>query len=313
MTRLLCAVLMWAWALPAHAATIPWLHTVFESLAAAADTMAARLDTALASAQVALVVNVLFASFALFLFVWKFTGFALRGFDVLHILELMFTIFFVYLLLRGYMTLLPAVVSAGRYVTDNLGTALIGSPPDVSLAESIFSSLLPLTLHAKCTGLCIKTGLLAVSTTIVGYLAIIALGVLAVVVQTWTQWAFHVAYAVGWATIPFLLSRRLSFIFDGWLKFFIGTVMYEMVAKIALSLVVLSFRFMQGSAPHSMEATIDVRGPSDLAALFAFILVGAFVLLCTSRVAAIVVQGVSGVSGVLQDMARGAARAAGHR
>ena len=111
--RLLVPVLLCA-ALPAQAAPpadMPWLHDIFVTLREANDAMTAHVSTALTSAGIGMVVHVLFASLSLFLFVWKFIGFALRGFDLVDLLELMLTKGFVYQLLTGYRGLMPAIAA----------------------------------------------------------------------------------------------------------------------------------------------------------------------------------------------------------
>lgn len=313
--RLLGAALLAAWAAPAHAEDLPWLHDIFVALRHTGDAMTEHVDVALGSGQVALVVHVLFTALALFLFVWKFAGFALRGFDLVDLLELMFTIFFVYLLLSSYRSLMPAVASAGRYVGDSLGKSISGATGSSTLAESIFVLVVQLSLHPVCHGFfhCIDTAPYAIFTSIVGDIAILLLGVVATIVETWMQWCFETVYGIGWFAIPFLLYRKLSFIFDGWLKLFFTVLFYDILAKVTLAMVLLCFTVMQHSVPGSTSASIDVHGPYDLVALFLFIAIGVLILACTGRFATSMVAGVSGVGGLLQDAARGAARGAAGR
>ena len=300
-------------AAPARAADIPWLHDVFIALRDTGDTMTSHIDAALTSSQVTLVVNVLFTSLALFLFVWRFVGFALRGFNLADLLELMLSIFFVYLLLTAYRGLLPATAAAARHVGDVLGKGISGATGSNSLAESLFEMVVQLSLHPACNGLihCITGAPYAIATTFVGSMAILLLGGVATVVEIWMSWCFQAVYAIGWFAIPFLLFRKLSFIFDGWLKLFFSVLFYDIIAKVILAMVVLCFRTMQTSVPGSIGATIDVHGPYDLVALFLFIAIGVLLLLCTGRFANAMVAGVSGVGGLLQDAARGVARGAG--
>jgi hypothetical protein len=315
--RLLLPVLLCA-ALPAQAAPpadMPWLHDIFVTLREANDAMTAHVSTALTSAGIGMVVHVLFASLSLFLFVWKFIGFALRGFDLVDLLELMFTMGFVYLLLTGYRGLMPAIAAATRFVGDHLGGSIAGIGTDRTLAEEIFTTVLQLSLHPVCDGLmdCITNRAYAIFTTMVASLAILFLGAIATVVELWMQWCFEIAFGVGWFTIPFLLFRRLSFLFDGWLKLFFNVMMYDLIAKVTLSMVLLGFRSMSAAATGSMGATIDVHGPYDLIALFLFLVLGMLAMACTGRFATSVVAGMSGTGGLLQDVARSAARSAGGR
>lgn len=314
-TRWIVPLMVALWLQPAWSAPtipdIPWLHDIYVTLANAGVEMDKAVDQALRSKQVSMVANVLFTSLAGFLFVWRFAGFAMRGFNLQALLELMFTIFYVYLLLTAYTTLIPAVGNAGRFVGDTMAKGISGAEGQATFAEAIFSMLLQLTLQPSCEGFfhCMgKAGMMAMGVTQAGDLAIVILGIVATVVETWMQWCYSIAYAVGWFTIPFLLYPRLSFLFDGWLRFFCGVIMYDLVAKITLAIVLLAFQAMQMQAPGAFGATIEVRQPFDLIALFLFIAIGVLVLCVTGTFANALVAGVAGTSGVLQDMARGAAK-----
>jgi hypothetical protein len=302
-----------AWALPAHAAEIPFLHDIFVSLSHAGDQMTNKMSAALVTPQIRMAMNTLFTSLALCLFVWRFAGFALRGFDLVDLLELMFSIFFVYVMLSSYTTLVQAISTAGQAVGNALGGSISGADDEQTLAESIFSLLLQLTLLTKCDGLthCVKWIWLSFGTVMIADIAILLLGVIATVVEVWMHWCVQIAYGVGWVTIPLLMVRSLSFLFDGWLKFFLGAIFFDIIAKVTLAMVLLSFRVLTNRTPGANGATIDVHGPMDVAALFLFIFVGVIVLTATGKLANAVVAGVSGVGGVLQDLARGAAQTAG--
>lgn len=302
------------WAEPAHAQQIPVVHDVFVALEEMGDKLTEAVSNGLQTAQVSNIVNVLFAFFALMTFVWRFVAFGMRGFNLHDILELMFAIFFVYLLLTAYRTLVPAMASAGRYVGDALADGLIGTEDGMTLAESIFVKVLTLSLRAECPGFwgCWEDPL-PMLVTWIGNFVLIVLGIIATVVEVWMQWGFEIAYAVGWMTLPFLLFRKLAFLFDGWLRFFLSVIMYDIVAKVTLSVVLVCFSVLTGRIPGAMGATIDVTGPYSLVALFLFVVVGMFVLATTGRFSLALVSGVKGVGGVLQDMAGGAARATSGR
>jgi len=301
-------------AAPAEAAEgMPWLHEVFVKLQNTGDTMIDQVDAALTSGQIATVVHVLFTALALILFVWKFAGFATRGFDLVDLLELMFTIFFVFLLLTGYRSLMPGLAAAGRYIGDVLGKHISGADGSQTLAESIFTEAVQMSLHPVCAGLldCIHHGAYAIATAMAGDLAILILGAVATIIETWMHWCFAAVYGIGWFTIPFLLFRQLSFIFDGWLKLFFTVLFYDIIAKVTLAIVLLCFKIMEGQVPGATGASIDVHGPYDLIALFLFIVIGVLIMSCTGRFANAVTAGVSGAGGWLQDVSRGAARSAG--
>jgi len=311
------ALLLAGWALPAHAASLPALHEVFVVFDSVTEQITQKIGDALGTHEIEMVVNVLFSALALGLFVWKFSGYALRGFDLLDMMALMMTLFFVYLILSVYKAIFPAIFGAGRYVSDVLGAGISGRDPKVSLAENIFGMVVQVDFHSSCDLFdCLGPGIMSWIAAIFAYIIVIALGIVATLVELWTMWGFQIAYAIGWLTVPFLLFERLSFLFDGWLKFFFGMVVYVMVAKVNLALVLLGLEIMFGIAhgggiPDSQ--TVDVDGFFSIVGMLVFLAVGIATLYSTGRFASAIVQNAAGggVGDVVQRAASAAATAAG--
>lgn len=298
---------------PAQAAQIPWLHDIFDALAKSGDRLTTHVDAAIASAQVAMVVNVLFGALALALFVWRFAGFALRGFDLAQVAELLVHIGVVYLLLQSYRALMPALASAGRFISAQLAGVLAGDTGGASLAEAAFTTLLQISLVPSCDGdwlSCMSPFLTATLITMLGDIALLAVGLLATVVEIWMQWCFEIVFAVGWLTVPFLLYRPLAFVFDGWLRLFYSVLMYDLVAKLVLAMVLAVFHLMDQFTPGAMGATIEVRKATDLAALFVFLAIGFMMLATTGRMSEALAAGSPRVSGLLSELARSTGKAA---
>ena len=277
-----------AWAAPAHAADVPVLTEIFKDFQSITDQVTDHINTALGLPSIGQIVHVLFSALALGLFVWRFAGFALRGFDLLDILELMLTIFFVYILLRSYREIFPAIFGAGRHVADLIASALIGVDSKKSLAESIFGLLFNFSFEPSCSGTdCVGSGILSIVAAIVTYVAIIVLGIIAALVELWTVWGFQIAFAVGWVTIPLLLYERLAFVFDGWLKFFFGMLIFTLVAKVNLALVLLGLQMVSG---NNGQKKIQVDGFFDVLGILVFVVVGIYTLFCTERFASTIVS-----------------------
>lgn len=291
---------------PALAAPSFPLDDAFTTIQGFAGQMMTNVNTALQSAQVSQVVNLLFSVMALALFVWKFAGFALRGFDVLNILEVMLTIVFVFVLLTSYRAIFPAIFNAGLFVSDAIAFGIVGAPPGGTFSESLMTLFGNMTFNPTCGGLdCMGPRFLSIVATMLGWLSVILLGIIAVLVDLWVVWGFAIAYAIGWVTIPFLLYERLSFLFEGWLKFFFGISVYAIVAKANLALVYLSIQMFLGSSPTvtgSSPAPIEVDGFFDIIGLLVFVAVGIFSLLASGRFASAIVMaaGGGGVGGIVQ-------------
>lgn len=318
MTRLAALLLcLLAWSLPAQAATIPALHEVFTSFETVSQQITDNINTALGTSQVERVVNVLFVALGSILFIWRFAGFALRGFDMLDLLTLTMTFVLVYILLTGYKAIFPPVFDAGRYVSDVLGNGITGRPLGTSMAESIFNMIIQVKFEVSCSGWdCIGASIIAFPATVTAYLMVLVLGVIATLVELWTIWGFQIAYAVGWVTIPFLLFERLAFLFDGWLKFLFGLVVYVIVAKINLALVLLGMEILfnvEGSTGPGSIDPVQITGFFDVVGMYVFMGIGVATLYSTGKFASSIVNSAAGggVGEMVQKTAQAAAKLAG--
>ena len=278
--------------------------------------MTTNVEIALGSGAVSEVVNVLFLGLAISLFVWKFVGYALRGFDVMDIIELMLTIVFVYILLSSYRAIFPTLFQGASYIGNAIGNGLVGSPPNEGFAQSMMNSFSKMTFEPQCIALdCLGKGIMALVATILGWIAVLLLGIIAMLVELWTTWGFHIAYAIGWVMIPFMLYERLHFLFDGWLKFFFGMAVYSIIAKVNLALVFLSIQLFLGSGGGvggGAPAPFKIEGLFDIAGLLVFVTVGIFSLLATGRFAQSIVMGAGGggIGGMVQSAAKAGANLA---
>src|SRR5439155_8607237 len=151
----------------------------------------------------------------------------------------------------------------------------------MSLAEATFRMLLHIDFSAACSlTVCLGAGFVAIPAVLVAYVMVLALGIIATLVELWTMWGFQIAYAIGWLTIPFLLFERLSFLFDGWLKFIFGMVVYVIVAKINIALVLLGLEVMFGVGDVA-DQTVQVHGFFDVIGMLVFMAVGIATLYST--------------------------------
>jgi TrbL/VirB6 plasmid conjugal transfer protein len=315
---LVAAVLLWLWAPHACAADAFPIGNTFDAIEKFGSGMNDSVTRALGTGAIRNVVNVLFAALAISLFVWKFVGYALRGFDVMDILELMLSIMFVYILLTGYAKIFPTISQGANYIGDALGSSIASTGSGVSFSRSILSNFDRMTFMPDCSGLdCLGKGFMALVATAFGWCTVVILGIAAILVELWTTWGFAIAYAIGWVTIPFMLYERLSFLFDGWVKFFFGMAVYSIVAKVNLALVYLSINLMMGSGTgvgvvEGGMTTYKISGLMDIAGLLVFVTVGIFSLFSTNRFAQAIVMGAGGggIAGMVQSVAHAGAKAA---
>jgi hypothetical protein len=319
---LFAATLLWLVVSPAFAQATPPapdaypVDGAFTAINSFGEKMQGKVEVALASGPIRQVVNVLFTALAISLFVWKFVGYALRGFDVMDIIELMMSIVFVYILLTSYTYIFPTISQGTHAIGNAIGAGISGLSADESFAKALLGSFKDMTFTPKCDGLdCLGKGIMALVGTAMAWIAVVVLGIAALLVELWVTWGFAIAYAVGWVTIPFMLYERLHFLFDGWLKFFFGMGVYGILAKTNLALVYLAIQKMLKSGTGEGGDPLlnyQVGSIAEVAGLLVFVTVGVFSLFSTNRFAQAIVGGAGGggIAGMVQSAAKAGANAA---
>jgi len=73
------------------------------------------------------------------------------------------------------------------------------------------------------------------------FILISATTVLAVFASMWTVWGYAISKMIGFMFIPTLLFDRLSFLFDGWLRFFFSFLLYQVILRANIALMVFGF------------------------------------------------------------------------
>jgi hypothetical protein len=136
---------------------------------------------------------------------------------------------------------------------------------------------------------------------LLGYGLTVGLGIVAVLTATWSIWGYAVAKMIGWMFVPTLMFKRLEWLFDGWLRFFFGFLLYNVIARVNLILVALVFKGLTGAAaitPLGMSPVqVVVDGVQDVMGLFCFLLIGIVALLSTGKFAMTLAGGGAGAGG----------------
>lgn len=135
----------------------------------------------------------------------------------------------------------------------------------------------------------------------VGLILSVILGVAAVATATWSIWGYAIAKMIGWMFIPTLMFRRLEWLFEGWLRFFFGFLIYNVIARVNLVLVALVMKALMGGSaisPTTMQPVqVKLDGASDIMGLACFLLIGTAALLSTGRFAMTLAGGGHGGGG----------------
>lgn len=123
----------------------------------------------------------------------------------------------------------------------------------------------------------------------------------------WSIWGFALAKLLGWFFIPFLMLDSLSKMFDGWVRFMVGFLIYGVVARVNLALVILLcqsfFNIPTGTSPTG-AITISGDTFSNLGGLLALCLVSIFAMLSTGKFAMAISGSMGGFGGQIASIAR---------
>jgi TrbL/VirB6 plasmid conjugal transfer protein len=113
-------------------------------------------------------------------------------------------------------------------------------------------------------------------------------------------WGSALAKLIGLAFIPTLLLERTSFLFDGWLRFYLGFCVYAMIAQLNVVMVCVALALYYGFAlPPTLGAISTSTVPtmtdiSEMLGLFVYFIIGLISLFSTGRFAASIIGGAAG-------------------
>ena len=187
-----------------------------------------------------------------------------------------------------------ALAGTGFYIGEQIGIAANVAFGAWEIVKLIFISL----------GMLIISPLLWIfGFSLYPVLAILFLLVLIVVLAltvflavAWALFGIAAAKMIGWLVIPFLLSEKLSFIFEGWLKLFIGLVFYTIMIEVNMVLIYLAARALFGANFGTDDSTIMLSTDNAMQTigLMGFCVIGIFSLASTGRFAKTITGGIGG-------------------
>lgn len=293
-------------ALPADAA----LKDAFKQIGELENQIVDRVNAVVTGGALANFAAKLFAVFALVLFMLKAMGWALRGFRLDEMVETMVRIMLTGFMLASFTVIVPACFNATLYVGNALLAGITGvgngSPQSLTMPTALVDTLVTYGLHVSPNCHlgwnplnlldCIKGGAVAIVAALVMSLVLGLLCVAIMLVDVWGFWLYGIALAVGPVLVPFTLYDRLAFLFEGWLRFFFGTVIYVILARVNLALVAVAILTYWGSTPQALgtftpPTLAPIEDITNILGLMLFAGVGIFTLLATGRFANAVVAG----------------------
>lgn len=244
-------------------------------------------------------VDMMWGAFAAIIVIRTMVRFALSGVTMLEILEEVLNIFTTRALMATYGTLTSAIWEIGTGVGAAIQASMIGTS-DLFFGPAFIAQLIGNISMPDASWTSPAQIANAVIASLVLGLVSLVLGALSFIVSIWGVWGYALAKIIGYLFLPFLLFERLMFLFDGWLRFFLGFVVYMIVARVNTVLVVAALALYFGFPfPPSISGTPPIVIPSisslvELLGLFVFAAVGIVALLSTGRFASAILAGAGG-------------------
>ncbi|WP_395398718.1 hypothetical protein [Pseudoduganella sp. UC29_106] len=131
-------------------------------------------------------------------------------------------------------------------------------------------------------------------------LAMLLLSVISYVSIMWGFWGFTLAKLIGLMFVPTLLLKPISFMFDGWLRFFLGWIVYYVIARINVVMVACAIALYLGiGIPFTAGAQQTIELPQfssifEMMGLITFMFIGILALFSSGKFAASIVAGAGG-------------------
>jgi hypothetical protein len=259
-------------------------------------------------------IDTVFMALAIFLFVFRMYKYSLNASSFADVFTDIVLILIVKILILNYDEAVSAIWQIATGVAGSLQKGMIGND-DLFFAPQYLADIMSSITYSGDTW---EMPFNAMKGALIAWLIsglMFLLSALSYVSSIFGFWGFTIAKLIGLLTVPTLLFQRLSFIFDGFLRFLFGFVIYYIIARLNLVLVAcaVSIFFGAGLPPTAGSvAALELNGIQsifEVLGLMTFIVVGILALFSTSKFAATIVSGAGG--GGMGSAALGAARMVG--
>lgn len=210
--------------------------------------------------------------FAVVLLVWEMAIAALSGFDFSKLFATIFIIVVVRILMLNYDQLTAALWSWSEGLATSIQTSAVGADDEFFAPRYLWNLLTSISwdssnfaFHMQSVLAELFLGLLSALLCIASFFASI-----------WALWGYSIAKMIGLTFLPLLLFKRLSWLFDGWLRFFFGFLVYNVLAKAMLMLVIFAvssyWKLSPNSIPQNNGYHLSIHDFTDILGLTVFVL-----------------------------------------
>ena len=304
-------MLLLALAAPAFAADPSSNADVVSGFQAFGNTVGALVSKALQHPKLTKFVSWLFTAFLAIGLLRTLAIWLIAGGAVVDLFEFLCLAGAVTVLLKLYDPLTSACWQAANTLASVMQEGLIGNG-DLFFAPGLMGLLITNIIYPQLPAMDIPEAFrLTMFIWTMSTISLI-LSALAYISTVWALWGYVIAKLIGFVALPFLMTKRLSYIFDGWLRFFTGFLVYAIIARINIALVIAAiFLYFGYPVPPTAGGIVPIQLDAVSAitqwfGLITFMLVGIVALLSTGSFVSTIVGGNSAGSmgGSIRGMAR---------
>lgn len=258
-------------------------------------------------------IDLMFLAFAVFLVVTTMHSYSNGAASLADIFSVILLISMTKFLMVNYDSLVTGVWGVAVGVANSLQRGMVGND-DLFFGPRFIGSIMESVMFSGGSW---TAPFRAVKAALIVFLCsglMILLSMLSYVSAIWAFWGFSLAKLIGLLFVPTLLFERLSFLFDGWLRFMFGFFVYYIIARLNLVMVACAIALFLGvglpPTPQSSPIEFpDVESFFEVYGLLTFTLVGILALFSTGKFAGSIVAGAGG--GGMGSAILGATRAIG--
>ncbi len=292
------------WAAPDYA-DVQETYDAFDKFVVASQGFLAAITGA--GSAGATIIRLLFLTIAIYVFSMVVAKWMMRQADLFEVGSVVLLILIVSTIQTFYGTMTETLHSLSLDLASAIQEPIVGTT-DIFFAPAYLHnimtnlSLTPLDFFVSVSSFLSIGGVVLLS----GLLSVLAFFTVA-----WGTWGYVVATLIGWVVIPFLMVPRLAFLFDGWFRFLVGFLVYDVIARlnISLALVLVTGYFDLPLSAGSVGAPITMPGLTfaELAGFVTLAVVAIVGLLSTGKFAIAIASGVGGAGGAIARATLGSA------
>lgn len=247
-------------------------------------------------------IDAVWSAFAVILLVMALSKYALNASHLLEVFTVILLIVITRVMLDYFDYLTSVCWSWGEGVAGGIQMAVIGNSDPFFLGGFVNDLAKGITM----SDVSILDTVAMWLTSLLVILVVALLSVCSFFCTVWALWGYALAKLIGLFFVPFIMLKRTTVLFDGWCRFFLGFLVFNIIARANLVLTVLALKcyfHIPGYTVPVAPYRLDFMSLADVLGLLAIMLISIFGLLATSRFSSIIVSGAGGFGASLRNAA----------